>query len=395
MHLNHSIFQKEDSDDENFALSENWTFQPHIRRWSRIGEAGMEIPLAIAKLSSEKPEESSSKESSPERFEDNNNNQVLSTDPNFNASADSNQADSANSNSTLRRSGSERIKDGAKAFLRRVESIKSRRRKRHCVVINTPQGTEVPASPTIKTFPLSSVALEPFLSLRKPIAVYSTPPSPSAASSPMHGGFQQTPTYFRTDQKGLPPPTISVVPPCNTSNDNFLSPHRASAKKTVHSPRTLRTSPLHLYINTMPHVRESSLGAPIALKSDDSSSYYSDSQESSSTAGTNQKCTLRRISSKGRRFLQRSGKVDDIGAHSDSECHQGRKLIIKDSNRNNNNSTNVKNSELKVKKLARGGSLNLGREGGKRKEGNRTSSFRSRSINRREAKADENDTLKK
>lgn len=42
----------------------------------------------------------------------------------------------------FRRTGSERLKDGAKAFLRRVESIKSRRRKRQNrdgVVISGPQ----------------------------------------------------------------------------------------------------------------------------------------------------------------------------------------------------------------------------------------------------------------
>lgn len=42
----------------------------------------------------------------------------------------------------FRRSGSERLRDGAKAFLRRVESLKSRRRKRQNregVVISGPQ----------------------------------------------------------------------------------------------------------------------------------------------------------------------------------------------------------------------------------------------------------------
>lgn len=42
----------------------------------------------------------------------------------------------------FRRTGSERLKDGAKAFLRRVESIKSRRRKRQNrdgVIISGPQ----------------------------------------------------------------------------------------------------------------------------------------------------------------------------------------------------------------------------------------------------------------
>lgn len=44
--------------------------------------------------------------------------------------------------SRFRRSGSERLRDGAKAFLRRVESLKSRRRKqknREGMVISSPQ----------------------------------------------------------------------------------------------------------------------------------------------------------------------------------------------------------------------------------------------------------------
>jgi ribosomal protein L35 len=47
----------------------------------------------------------------------------------------------------FRRSGSERLRDGAKAFLRRVESLKSRRRKRHHregVIISGPQVKLVP-----------------------------------------------------------------------------------------------------------------------------------------------------------------------------------------------------------------------------------------------------------
>lgn len=47
--------------------------------------------------------------------------------------------------SRFRRSGSERLRDGAKAFLRRVESLKSRRRKqknREGVIISGPLVSE-------------------------------------------------------------------------------------------------------------------------------------------------------------------------------------------------------------------------------------------------------------
>ncbi|XP_075148117.1 rhoGTPase activating protein isoform X2 [Haematobia irritans] len=345
--------QKEDSDDENFALSENWTFQPHIRRWSRIGEMGLEIPPA-AKLTACEKTESSSKESSPDRFEDDaydvlgaplsltlpGSHTDDSADPALNDSTDLNA-------SPLRRTGSERLKDGAKAILRRVESIKSRRRKRQGIVLSGPQALD-----------LSQLGQRS--SLRKPDAVYSTPPSPSAVS-PMHS-FNKGP-LFGNELK---------VP---SQSDNFLSPNRSSPKRTPTTPRSMRTSPLHFFTNTMPYVREG--------KSDDSSSYYSDSQESSSAVN---KLSIRKTPSKARRFLQRTGKVDDIGAHSDSECHQGRKLLIKDANSNT--------TEVKTKKLSRGGSLNLGRDG-KKRDGFRSASFRSRSTTRKEVKPEETETIKK
>ncbi|KAM8706878.1 hypothetical protein ACLKA7_011043 [Drosophila subpalustris] len=341
--------QKEESDDENFALSENWTFQPHIRRWSRIGEMGLELPPP-GHLNLEKTE-SSSKESSPDRFEDDSYDiggagitlmipGCSKADPN-----DSSLHDGSDGAATrLRRTGSERFKDGAKAFLRRVESIKSRRRKRQNrenVVISGPQVLDL-------------AQLGQRSSLRKPDAVYSTPPSPSALS-PIHT-FPKAP-FFGNELK---------VP---SHSENFLSPNRSSPKRTPTTPRSMRTSPLHFFSSPMTQLKEG--------KSDDSSSYYSDSQESST--GGKLSLSLRKPS-KARRFLQRSGKVDDIGAHSDSECHQGRKLLIKDANSNT--------TEVKIKKLTRGGSLNLGKDA-KKRDGFRSSSFRSRSTSRKEPKNEE------
>ncbi|KAH8310818.1 hypothetical protein KR044_003093 [Drosophila immigrans] len=343
--------QKEESDDENFALSENWTFQPHIRRWSRIGEMGLELPPP-GHLNLEKTE-SSSKESSPDRFEDDNYDLggagitlmipgcSKGGDPNDSSLHDGSDGSAA---TRLRRTGSERFKDGAKAFLRRVESIKSRRRKRQNrenVVISGPQVLDL-------------AQLGQRSSLRKPDAVYSTPPSPSALS-PIHT-FPKAP-FFGNELK---------VP---SHSENFLSPNRASPKRTPTTPRSMRTSPLHFFSSPMTQLKEG--------KSDDSSSYYSDSQESST--GGKLSLSLRKPS-KARRFLQRSGKVDDIGAHSDSECHQGRKLLIKDANSNT--------TEVKIKKLTRGGSLNLGKDP-KKRDGFRSSSFRSRSTSRKEPKNEE------
>ncbi|XP_037707733.1 rho GTPase-activating protein 7 isoform X2 [Drosophila subpulchrella] len=339
--------QKEESDDENFALSEHWTFQPHIRRWSRIGEMGLELPPpGLLSLNVEKTE-SSSKESSPDRFEEDGAGITLvipgcSKASGGGAATDGSSLGEGSDGGRLRRTGSERFKDQAIALLRRMESIKTRRRKRQNrenVVISGP--TELDLS----QFGQRS-------SLRKPDAVYSTPPSPSALS-PMHT-FPKAP-FFGNDLK---------VP---SHSDNYLSPNRSSPKRTPTTPRSMRTSPLHFFSSPMSQLKEG--------KSDDSSSYYSDSQESS----TGGKLSLRKPS-KARRFLQRTGKVDDIGAHSDSECHQGRKLLIKDANSNT--------TEVKVKKLTRGGSLNLGKDP-KKREGLRSSSFRSRSTSRKEPKNDE------
>ncbi|XP_016949965.1 rho GTPase-activating protein 7 isoform X2 [Drosophila biarmipes] len=338
--------QKEESDDENFALSEHWTFQPHIRRWSRIGEMGLELPPpGMLSLNVEKTE-SSSKESSPDRFEEDGAGITLvipgCSKTSGGLATDGSSLGEGSESGRLRRSGSERIKDQAKALLRRVESIKSRRRKRQNrenVVISGPT-----------TLDLSQFGQRS--SLRKPDAVYSTPPSPSALS-PMHT-FPKAP-FFGNDLK---------VP---SHSDNFLSPNRSSPKRTPTTPRSMRTSPLHFFSSPMSQLKEG--------KSDDSSSYYSDSQESSAGG----KLSLRKPS-KARRFLQRTGKVDDIGAHSDSECHQGRKLLIKDANSNT--------TEVKVKKLTRGGSLNLGKDP-KKRDGFRSSSFRSRSTSRKEPKNDE------
>ncbi|KAH8351240.1 hypothetical protein KR084_012201 [Drosophila pseudotakahashii] len=340
------IQQKEESDDENFALSEHWTFQPHIRRWSRIGEMGLDLPPpGLLSLNVEKTE-SSSKESSPDRFEEDGAGITLMIPGCSKASGvatdGSSLGEGSDGASRLRRTGSERIKDSAKALLRRVESIKSRRRKRQNrenVVISGPTALD------LSQFGQRS-------SMRKPDAVYSTPPSPSALS-PMHT-FPKAP-FFGNDLK---------VP---SHSDNFLSPNRSSPKRTPTTPRSMRTSPLHFFSSPMSQLKEG--------KSDDSSSYYSDSQESS----TGGKLSLRKPS-KARRFLQRTGKVDDIGPHSDSECHQGRKLLIKDANSNT--------TEVKVKKLTRGGSLNLGKDP-KKRDGFRSSSFRSRSTSRKEPKNDE------
>jgi hypothetical protein len=54
--------RREDSDEDVCALSKNWTFEPKIRRWSRVGEMG---PLSL-NLPKAEASKTSSRESTPE-----------------------------------------------------------------------------------------------------------------------------------------------------------------------------------------------------------------------------------------------------------------------------------------------------------------------------------------
>ena len=59
----HSIQKRrEDSDEDVCALSENWKFQPEIRRWSRVGDMG---PLCL-NLPKAEASKTTSRESTPE-----------------------------------------------------------------------------------------------------------------------------------------------------------------------------------------------------------------------------------------------------------------------------------------------------------------------------------------
>uniref|UniRef100_A0A224XGN9 Putative tumor suppressor protein n=2 Tax=Panstrongylus TaxID=65342 RepID=A0A224XGN9_9HEMI len=119
----------DDSDEEDqCALSENWTFQPEIRRWSRVTEVTPQKLQALQAASKEAEANKTGKDIPVIRY---------GSLPPGALSPDSELLAAK-----FRRSGSERLRDGAKAFLRRVESLKSRRRKRHNrdgVIISGPQ----------------------------------------------------------------------------------------------------------------------------------------------------------------------------------------------------------------------------------------------------------------
>ena len=109
----------EDSDeDTECALSENWTYEKKTRRWSRIGETLTQQNVEhLQKLAAQSGafEEDSLDESEDGMLEEVNYRHMHSEE----------------SGSRFRRTGSERLRDGAKAFLKRMESLKSRKRKPH------------------------------------------------------------------------------------------------------------------------------------------------------------------------------------------------------------------------------------------------------------------------
>ncbi|XP_055716216.1 rho GTPase-activating protein 7 isoform X3 [Phlebotomus papatasi] len=322
----------DDSDDDSCALSENWTFQPQSRRWSRVGE--MELPAPPAKGDKNKDKLNiSSRESSPE-----------STDAfDYVGLPHGGGSDQEMIQSKFRRTGSERLRDGAKAFLRRVESIKSKRRKRQNregVIISGPQV-------------LDFGQMNQKMSDLKCVDVFSHPCSPVPTSptimSPKH-------LFVNNNELRLP-----------FTDPNRLSPKHIVGKKPHHY-RSLsnRTSPLHF------------MGQTSSKSGDDSSSYCSDTN--SQDSGTIR--VGRKKPNRARRFFQRGSKVEDAGALSDSECHPGKNKYFKDTS----------GKEVKTSKLARGGSLNLGKESDKYRDAFQKRSLRSRSTIRKHDRRTDSDS---
>ncbi|XP_035911466.1 rho GTPase-activating protein 7 [Anopheles stephensi] len=146
---------RDDSDDDSCALSEAWTFQHNSRRWSRVDDA---IGL-VSVINNKQQQRNAQKDAqskgtggdpaghgSHQQRRHNNNTLLRAEDheklwlesggkitigvPSDTDSQDDCGTVGGSGGVHLRRTGSERLKDGAKAILRRVESIKSRRRKK-------------------------------------------------------------------------------------------------------------------------------------------------------------------------------------------------------------------------------------------------------------------------
>lgn len=139
----------DDSDSEGeCALSENWTFQRESRRWSRVD--GIVNTTTQQQPSNDLHGVGNVKRTAEQRQRSQDHLQVLQqqigdgnvSQPLRSAAVSAEDATDATLASRFRRSGSERLRDGAKAILRRVESLKTRRRKqrnRDGVVIGSPQ----------------------------------------------------------------------------------------------------------------------------------------------------------------------------------------------------------------------------------------------------------------
>lgn len=351
---------KEESEDDEYALSENWTFQQTNRRWSRVGEMEMEKPSEKISAALD-----TSRESSPDHNDLIDEQLGFATLPLGVSYSSQGQSDADQLPVRLRRTGSERLKDGAKALLRRVESIKSRRRKRQNrdgIIISGPQALDL-GQLNQKTSDLKCVD----------IVTYSTPPSP-LPSSPY--------TTILTNNKLINNNELQVITTDYSLSSDKLSPNHLSPSRhyTSHH-RTLsnRTSPLHFFSNNP------NLAKDFKAIGDDSSSYGSDISQESTGAGSKE-TTIgipKKRPSRAKRFLQKGSKVEDIGALSDSECQQmftrNRRYLRETCNQLT--VTNSMEGEIKSK-FSRGGSLNLGKDSQKFKESFKSRSFRSRSSAR-------------
>ncbi|KAK0096350.1 hypothetical protein PV326_005698 [Microctonus aethiopoides] len=298
----------EDSDEETqCALSENWTFEKKTRRWSRVCDIGQENVERLQAIAAQIPTDGYEIEDQLEAEE--------TEDMMINNIRTENIPLPDELSPRFRRTGSERLRDGAKALLRRVESLKSRRRKRQNrdgVVISGPRVVDV-MSMEQKMRDLNCIDVLPIR--LAPLSLNDSPPP----LSPLHR-------------------SISPI-----------------------LPSTLSSSPYYLPTNTL-----TSSYSPFG---DDSSSYCSDGSQGGGSTSTSTRIRF----NKAKRFL-RHGR-DDQGTLSDSECQPSswRHRYLKDANSNhtkvldyvNAHPQNVKETTVKpiTKSInTRGNSLNLGKD---------------------------------
>lgn len=267
-----------------------------------------------------------------------------------------------NNTSSLKRSGSERLRDGAKNILRRVESIKSRRKKkknREGVVISGPVHLDI------------MQLHEKFqnLSSSKDIKTCRSSTTSPLVGSPVNSS--PTPLFLFADPK--------IVPATDTHSAALFGQHLVPHRK---GHPASRTSPLHFFSTTSSNgQRKQQQKHQSQPNADDSSSLCSEVSLDSSNESAEKK-----LSPIGRYFHHHHHhhhkKQDDVamsGALSDTEAfHASRSQSKKKSSKNSQ----------KANTIARGGggSLNLGRESNRYRENLKSRRiFRSRSAVRHTA----------
>ncbi|XP_054006718.1 uncharacterized protein LOC128891336 isoform X2 [Hylaeus anthracinus] len=173
----------DDSDeDTQCALSGNWTFEKKTRRWSRVcdvTQANVERLQAIAGQNVQSEEDSLEDRLEAEEADD-----TMLDSLRYSSLPPGSLPDEIGPR--FRRTGSERLRDGAKAFLRRVESLKSRRRKRQNrdgIVISGPQILDM-MSMQQKMKKLNCVDVSP--TGPAPMSFNDLPGSPTLPASPYH-----------------------------------------------------------------------------------------------------------------------------------------------------------------------------------------------------------------
>ncbi|XP_049544471.1 uncharacterized protein LOC125956532 [Anopheles darlingi] len=409
--------QREDSDDDSCALSEAWTFQHNSRRWSRVDDAIGLVSVIANKQKSSHPKDGTTKGAAT-------GGDLL--DPNSNGSRHSrtsskkhhqtqlvraedheklwlesggagritigvpsdtdSQDDSGGGGAVnLRRTGSERLKDGAKAILRHVESIRSRRRKkqhREGLIILAPPASHHHLSPhrngAGETGGEMGGGYLDIMSYSNP-----TSPRPSAEMLQFDDGLAMD-THHRHCFPG--------ATPADGIDRNLLSPYLSNAANawspagTMHGGDTTRRGTPNVLLPFQVQLQQQE-----ARSGDDSSSICSedsgggpgvDYEPRSTVSGAGGRAKYAPRAKKALRSKVITSTVDDYqsggGALSDSEYQskQRRSKIKSELDRSSGADSSVTSTTAKSttsntlapqqpagapSKLHRGGSLNLGK----------------------------------
>ncbi|XP_053674131.1 uncharacterized protein LOC128724430 [Anopheles nili] len=416
--------QRDDSDDDSCALSEAWTFQHNSRRWSRVDDAIGLVSVINNKQQQQQRSstrdgkgpgggDSSTANGGSQTRRHNNNNTLLRAEDHeklwlesggkitIGVPSDTDSQDDCGGTVHLRRTGSERLKDGAKAILRRVESIKSRRRKKQ-----NRDGLIILAPPPAH----SSAHLSPHHGASSyDVMSYSNPTSPRPSSEMLAfgdaldaAGNRRNP--FGNEQLGLRRNHHHLMlSPNSSAPSNAWSPLHGSAGGTL---------PFRQQVQLQQEGRSGDDSSSIC--SEDSGGGGGTGFEFSSTnagTGRSEKSASTRKYTRAKKALRSkvitSTVSDDVsggGALSDSECHAKQRrskikieLVGDLQGRNDDGvSTTTTTTGMDAKgatlaapdaspsKLHRGGSLNLGKASRRYRD-----AFSNRSVRHSSKQADD------